>query len=630
MMSGVELLSPAGCWDCLKAAVREGADAVYFGLTGFNARMRAENFGAGELADVVEYCHKRGVKAYLAANVLVKNSELEGFLVLAEDAYAAGVDALIIQELSFAGHLRDCFPGMQVHASTQSGVFNSFYSKVLDGVDRVILPREMTLNQVRDFIARTGLDAEVFIQGALCFSVGGQCLMSSFLGGRSGNRGLCAQPCRKKYSGSFMLSTRDLCVGERIGELSEAGVRGFKIEGRLRSPDYVGAATAFYRRLIDEGVFDGDAYADMTLAFSRDYTLGGLFRQFNVTTPARAGKRGLFLGVVGSDGSILLEAGVRVGDGLGIRTAGGVHGDYVRSITRKGVSVDCAAEGERVFLGVNAKTGDRIELSSGGRRRKAGCNRVRGEMMLDRSRKKCSLPDILSRGFDEPAVYVKAYSAGDARAALESGADRVFYSVFARDYPGGGVSAYVPRCLSQWSAGKALRLVGEFRPKSVLCADLGVAAELESCEVILDVSCNAFNDVDVGFFNNLNLVPVISPELSFDELRKFRDKRFVVYAHGRLPLMSTKYALEAGELRDEKGFVFPVRRELECAQVLNSVPTGLFGKIGFFLENGISRFLIDLWGEEPSIVGDYAGIIKGKKAGKKMGYATGNYRKGVA
>jgi len=235
-----------------------------------------------------------------------------------------------------------------VHVSTQAGVFNSFHRALLDGVDRVILPREMSLNQVRVFCERTGFPVEVFVQGALCFSMSGQCLMSSFLGGRSGNRGLCAQPCRKKFNGKYILSTRDLCLVERIPDIVSAGVSSLKIEGRLRSPEYIGAATALYRRAIDSleaGHFglDLDSFTDMELAFSRDYTEGMLMHVSDVVTPGAGGKRGVFLGVVGEGGRVLLETDLYVGDGVGVVSRGGMHGDRVKRIVCSGRDVGCAA-----------------------------------------------------------------------------------------------------------------------------------------------------------------------------------------------------------------------------------------------------------------------------------------------
>ncbi|MEA2074408.1 MAG: peptidase U32 family protein [Euryarchaeota archaeon] len=243
MSKQVEILSPVGGRKSLKAAVENGADAVYFGVGKFNARRRAENFTIDELRDAVEYAHDNGVKVYNTFNILVKNRELREFFDTISDAYACGIDGIIVQHASFARLLKDTFPYLRIHISTQAAITNTYYFDLLYGADRVTLPREFSLAQVRDFVEKTRIETEVFVHGALCFSHSGLCLFSSFLGGRSGNRGLCAQPCRKKYNGSYLLSTKDLCLARRIPEIITAGVTSLKIEGRLRSPRYTALAT---------------------------------------------------------------------------------------------------------------------------------------------------------------------------------------------------------------------------------------------------------------------------------------------------------------------------------------------------------------------------------------------------
>jgi len=628
-MASVELLSPAGSFPALKAAVSEGADAVYFGLERFNARRRAENFTGKALADVVGFCHKQGVRAYLAANTLVKNGEASDYGRMLEQAYVAGVDAVIVGEVSFIPFIKKSFPDLGVHASTQVGVFNSFFMRLLDGVDRVILPREMTLAQVREFKTKTGIPVEVFVQGALCFSVSGQCLFSSFLGGRSGNRGLCAQPCRKLYNGEYVLSTRDLCVADRIRALSDVGVCALKIEGRLRSPEYVGAATAAYRRALDEGCVDEDALMDLRLAFSREFTHGALFREFDVAGSKAAGKRGVHVGKMGKDGSIKVACGVRVGDGVGVITRHGTHGDIVRSIVYRGKVVDKAKAGQTVKLRINAAQGDEIVLTSGVKRRGLLHIQEKAKITVQRNQRKLALPQVEPARLTEENILVKTYALEDAYAALEAGASAAFYDVFADDYPGGHIGAYIPRCLSEWHAIKALERVERFRPSSVLCGDVGVASRLPPVRTYLDVSCNAFNDFDVAYYNSFGLTPTISPELSLGDIASFRDRRFAVYAHGRIPLMTTKYRLDVSELADERGYVFPVRGEGECKQVVNSVPLGLFHKVLTLRESGVTTFLLDVGEDAAGTVSTYRRILAGERVKKPAGYTLGNYEREV-
>ena len=636
-MDYVELLSPAGNWDCLKAAVANGADAVYFGAGSFNARRRAENFSEKEFSSVVSFCHQSGIYAYLAANTLVRNDELEQYFRLLSHAYSAEVDAVIIQHLSFIPVIKKNFPGMGIHVSTQAAVYNSFYSDLIRGADRVILPREFTLKQVREFHERTNIPVEVFVQGALCFSISGQCLMSSFLGGRSGNRGLCAQPCRKKYNGKYLLSTRDLCLLERLPEIVHAGVASLKIEGRLRGHEYVGAATAVYRRALDSPltgkyVIDGDAYMDMRLAFNREYTGGMMFRVSDVVTPEAGGKRGVFLGILDRNGSMKLEAPLRVGDGVGIAAKGRTHGDVIREMEYKKKKTIAAERGRTVRLFLNAKAGDKIFLTSGAPRRRDISIPKREKISIFRPK---AGPVDLPRNaaaFDGVRLLVKTYSLKDAYDAKSAGADRVYYNVYFQDYPRNdpSVSPYIPRCLSEWNAQKALDLVDEIKPASVLSGDPGVAVNIKGREVYLDISGNVYNDLDVGFCNGRGVIPLVSPELSFGQLAGFSDKRFAVYAHGRIPLMSTKYRLDSDALRDEKGYVFPVRAEGDFRQVLNSVPLGLYEHVLKLKERGILHYFLDLEENVPETVSAYRRILSGESIKKSKGkYTLGNYRSGV-
>ncbi len=633
----VELLSPAGGWDSLRAAVLNGADAVYFGAGVFNARRRAGNFSLKELSDVVSFCHSNGVRAYLAANILVKNSELADYFALIGCAYSAGADAVIIQDVSFISIIKEHFPGLRVHVSTQAAIFNSFHKGLLCGADRIILPREFTLKQVKEFREKTGMDVEIFVQGALCFSISGQCLFSSFLGGRSGNRGLCAQPCRKKYNGEYLLSTRDLCLAEKLPQIVSAGVSSLKIEGRLRSPDYVAAATALYRSALDSlerggYVFDPDAFLDMELAFNREYTQGMLMRVSDVVTPGSGGKRGVPLGVMGRNGAISLNAALCVGDGVGIVSAGGMHGDVVKRIEYKGRKVTHADIGQTVRLEINAHAGDGIILSSGVMRRKP-CKFKSGKtIFLERGAPREVVLEPCSFGFSDIRLLAKVYSLEDANAAKNAGADRVYYNVFSQDYPTGDVSIspYIPRCLSEWNAEKALLLVKENKSNSVLCGDPGVAVGIRGAEVYLDISGNVFNDISVGFYNRRGVVPVISPELSFSEIAGFTDKRFAAYVHGRLPLMSTKYCLRENKLEDLKGYVFCVRSEGEYRQVLNSIPLGLFNQIAKLKDAGVNHYLLDLEKDAAETIKTYRRILSGEMIKKPTGeYTLGNYREGV-
>ena len=248
-----ELLSPCGSLHALNAAVEGGADAVYFGGTVFNARMNAKNFDRSDILSAVGYCHENGVKAYVTLNTQIYDRELKSALDHAAFLYESGVDALITADMGLSSLIKKHIPDFELHASTQATVHNlAGAEKLYDfGFSRVVGAREMDLDNIRT-LCSSRAEIEMFVHGAICVSVSGQCLMSAMLGGRSGNRGQCAQPCRMCYNGEYPLSIKDMCLASHIPSLIDAGVSSLKIEGRMKSPSYVYGVTKIYRRLLDE------------------------------------------------------------------------------------------------------------------------------------------------------------------------------------------------------------------------------------------------------------------------------------------------------------------------------------------------------------------------------------------
>lgn len=265
-----ELLSPVGDFECLKAAVQNGADSVYFGASSFNARASAKNFDEIELKNVINYAKLRNVKTNLTLNTLIKNDEFSEAVKIASYAYECGIDAIIVQDLGLAKFLIDNFPDLPIHASTQMTVHNIDGVKLLEelGFSRVVLARELSLNEIENICKNSNIEIETFIHGALCISYSGRCLLSSMIGGRSGNRGKCAQPCRLPYElinttssldKGYLLSTRDLCTLDFLPSLVNAGVKCFKIEGRMKTPEYVATVTKIYRKYLDM-ILNKDTY----------------------------------------------------------------------------------------------------------------------------------------------------------------------------------------------------------------------------------------------------------------------------------------------------------------------------------------------------------------------------------
>ncbi len=251
-----ELLSPAGSPAALEAAVMAGADAVYFGGQSFNARKHADNFTDEELRAAVRLCRLYGVKTNIVLNTQLYSAELTAALLFAEKLLSFGADAFIVADIGLAKELLRHFPGIELHASTQCSGQNMLSAKALAeiGFARMVAPRELPFRDIKALCETSPIETEIFVHGALCVSHSGQCLMSSVIGGRSGNRGECAQPCRLPYQtkNPYPLSLRDLCLAAYMPELIDAGVASFKIEGRMKTPEYVYGVISTYRKLIDE------------------------------------------------------------------------------------------------------------------------------------------------------------------------------------------------------------------------------------------------------------------------------------------------------------------------------------------------------------------------------------------
>ncbi|MCR4896925.1 MAG: U32 family peptidase [Lachnospiraceae bacterium] len=278
-----ELLAPAGSREAFYAAVKAGADAVYLAGKSFGARAYADNFSEEELSECIRYAHLYGVRVYLTVNTLVKEEELAQLPGFMAPLYAAGLDGVIVQDLGVLRVLRETFPGLELHASTQMSVTAAEGALFLkdQGVCRVVPARELSLEEVRTLKQESGLEVECFIHGALCYCYSGKCLFSSMLGGRSGNRGRCAQPCRLPYDGEYPLSLKDLSAYDITEELTDAEIDSFKIEGRMKSSEYVAAVTNAYRKKLD-GVKNAERDArDLLGLYVRGETSEGYYHRRN-------------------------------------------------------------------------------------------------------------------------------------------------------------------------------------------------------------------------------------------------------------------------------------------------------------------------------------------------------------
>ena len=305
-----ELLVPCGNWECLYQAIHNGCDAVYLGCKSFGARKFASNFDSDEIVKAIHFCHLYGVRIYVTMNTLVKDSEVDDFIDQVRFLYRNGVDALIVQDFGMICLIREMFPKLEIHASTQANISSRDVCKMYHdlGVKRVVFSRELSLEEIESI--DVDIEKEAFIHGALCISYSGCCLMSSMLGGRSGNRGECAGSCRMPYTlyshdkeirSGYLLSTKELNASSRIKELLESDIDSFKIEGRMKGPLYVGFITQFYRKLIDGEDISYEEYINqLKTIFNREFTVGRMFLEDdkNFMNPKSPNHIGLEIGRV--------------------------------------------------------------------------------------------------------------------------------------------------------------------------------------------------------------------------------------------------------------------------------------------------------------------------------------------
>lgn len=407
MPSKPELLAPVGSWEALVAAVQNGADALYLGGKAFSARQYADNFDRAELLRAVEYAHVRGVRVFVTVNTLVADQELRELMDYLRYLYEIGVDAVIVQDLGVIRLVHRLLPGLTLHASTQMTVHNAAGVRMMQelGIQRTVLSRELSLKDIIAIKQATGAELEVFVHGALCICYSGQCLMSSLIGGRSGNRGRCAQPCRLDYTlvnekgaplasaekiGSHLLSPRDLNLIRHLPEFVAAGVDSLKIEGRMKRPEYVATVVRIYRRALDHALaavqdgagtgLPGETAAPVVTAeeekqlaqiFNRDFTTAYFSGRpgRDMMSYKRPNNRGIKLGRVSrfirEKGmmEIQLEEVLRLGDGIEIWvTEGGRKGAEVSKIILDGRPVEEAGPGSRVLVPAEGRmrAGDRV------------------------------------------------------------------------------------------------------------------------------------------------------------------------------------------------------------------------------------------------------------------------------
>ncbi len=586
-MNKIELMAPAGSLANLKAAVANGADSVYFGMQKFGARAYASNFNERYLSELIQICKSNNVKTYLTMNTLIKNSAIKSFFRQLEFAYLHGIDAVIIQDPAFIDVIKESFPGLKVHISTQAGVLNSLHAHFLKGADRINLARELTKQEITFIRKKYSGELEMFVHGALCVSLSGSCLFSSFIGGRSGNRGRCAQPCRRKYASNnssasdYFLSTKDLCLIHKIPELIELGINALKIEGRMRSPYYVAATTSVYRKAIDSyyaGNFQvtSEMISMLNRAFNREFT----------------------------------------------------EGWYSAALV---FNQKCSA-------GTETPTGEFYKVK-------------KEKISLPNRTAKLVLPRIKVQNSAGKQLLVRAYSIEDALTAAKAGADLIYFDLFEANFvllkeqlqkmhiPLYGIT---PRIFLDADQEKLLNEIKEKKPDGLLVGNLGVL-NLDlgfnlwdnppkfNFPIHFDYNINCCNDINLQYLSAKGF-PIVSPELSFKELAEFKNKNFAVFVHGKIRLMTLRHQLEKELIKDEKGFVFKINKIFNGTEILNDKELGMFSKSQGLIKQGINNFYIDTDKNVGQMVRMYRNLLDNKPIEDKKiksKYVLGWFFKGV-
>ena len=627
-----ELLCPAGSPEALDAAIEGGADAVYLGGTTFNARMNAHNFGGDALRSAVLRAHSYGVKVYLTLNTLVGDREISAALVAAEEAANAGVDALIVADLGVAAALHRTFPMLELHASTQASSHNSLSAQKLKeiGFSRIVIARETPAADLFETVKNSPLEIEMFIHGALCVSHSGQCLFSSLVGGRSGNRGECAQPCRlpfacKKGGCSYPLSLKDLSLAEHVPALIESGVASLKIEGRMKAPEYVRDTTRIWRRLLDERrAATPDEMRELASIFSRGGFTDGYYREkidkkmLGVRSEDDKSASRTLTPFVGITRKVPLDFAVRMKENEPITLT---VSDKSRQICVTG-DVPQAA----LTAPLSAEHLERNLSKLGGTPYSVGSFIVEMDdrLMLPVSR----LNDLRRRAiaaweaeFAPKAIEKTPYMMQKSQHVCQKTRSARFYTPeqitpTARDFfdriylPLGKESEEVggvvlPPVIFERDLQRVAKMLTTAAAKGARYALVGNLGHIEIVKQaglipVGDFRFNVTNCETVRVLEDMGISSVIlSPELSLPQARDIKgDTSLIVY--GRIPLMTVEKCVirevsdcdtcdkNAAILTDRRGVRFPVLREWEHRNVIyNSLPTSMSDRQDQLLKAGI-------------------------------------------
>ena len=631
-MSRFEVLSPVGNGEMLTAACRAGADAVYLGAKEFSARRNAENFDDDALKEAVKYCHIRGVRVYLTLNIQIKDIELSSAVDLARRAYNYGIDGVIIADLGLAAVLHQLIPKLPLHASTQMTVHTPAALEILKnaGFTRVVAAREMSREELKELCKRAkelDIEVEVFVHGALCMSVSGQCLLSAFLGSRSGNRGLCAGPCRLPFEAKggtgYDLSLKDLSLLPHIKELCDMGVTSFKIEGRMKRPEYVAAATAACRFAVDNGAVPTEFLDTLKNVFSRSgFTDGyyenklgrdmfGIRTKEDVTAADKAFPKIHEL-IRAERRTVKIKAEITVKKGLPVtltlrdeKNRVTVKGEIPKTAQNRPITPESLKAGLDKFGSTpyileefSADCGEGLFVSAAelnAIRREAAelLDRKRGEVRREESRAEYTLLERDINNTTTPKIYARFEDISQIPNSL-SGIDAVIFPLekdFDINIDGVELIADIPRgIISEELIRKRLRVFKEKGFNTAVCGNLSalqIATE-EGFKIMAGTGLNVLNSESAAAAYELGADHIIlSNEITLKDASKLSSPIPTgIVAYGNIPLMLFKNCPlkngrncadcdKKGTITDRKNTEFPVRCRMGYSELLNSVPVWL-------------------------------------------------------
>lgn len=662
-----EILAPAGSMESLVAGVRSGANAVYLGGKMFNARRNAGNFDNDELKTAVEYCHRRGVKVYLTLNIVVSDEEFESAYDTVKYALSVGVDAFIVQDIGLAKMIKEHFPQAKLHGSTQMSIMTPAGVKYAEslGFSRVVLAREMSLEEIREIRKSTNLELEIFVHGALCMCVSGQCYLSSMLGSRSGNRGLCAQPCRLPFTArgdkkECALSLKDLSIIEHLEELD--GITSLKIEGRMKRPEYVSAAVTAVKKAMN-GIYTGTDSFNLRSVFSRSgFTDGYLKGQLGRDMFGTRQKEDVL-----SAGNVLKEISHNYDNenpllpmdikfickkdtpcSLTVTALGRtitVTGETPEIAIKKPMDADTLKQ-RLSKLGGTQFYADKIDivLDDGLIIPVSKINELRRKAVEEIEK----LPEITveAKPFEKKAYTEKnktPYLTASFRSAEQIPDRHPFKNVFIpmnsslEDFVDNRAGVVLPRGLFSMENEMRTRLEKLKRAgvTKALCGNLGsyqLAKEM-GFEVFGDFSLNVFNSESADMIKN----PILSFELTLEQANRINAENTGIIVYGYVPLMLTRNCPvktsigcyecnKQGKLTDRKGYKFPVIcSDYPCVEILNSVPIYMLDRM-----NEIKTDFAHFYFSTESVK-DVEKIIHMYEAGEKpdFKYTRGLYQRGA-